>query len=184
VTFGKLCAILKDKKGTAFPLVIAVTLALVIIFCGISEYIRLVIIAQGVRDAVQSAVISTVNDSYDNVYHGVREGYAGAYVPSANDFEESLDYGDVYGRLDDLLGLQSSGGYHVKYAAGDAVEFKLSGLSVDLDNMPLAPGSPDNAHGFLADATIRLEVPVRFGGKLLPPMRINLRVQAKYMPLF
>ena len=183
MTSGKLCAILKDNKGTAFPLIIAVTLALVIIFCGISEYIRLAIIAQGVRDAVQSAVISVVNDSYDDVYHGVREGYAGAFVPSANNFQESLDYGDVYGRLDGLLGLQSSGGYHVKYA-GDALEFKLSGLSVDLDNMPLAPGSPDNAHGFLADATIQLEVPVRCGGNMLPPMRINLRVQAKYMPLF
>ena len=184
MTSGKLYAILKDNKGTSFPLIIAVTLALVIIFCGISEYVRLVIIAQGVRDAVQSAVISVVNDSYDDVYHGVREGYAGAYVPSANDFKESLDYGNVYGRLDELLGLKSSGSYHVKYAAGEAVEFKLSGLSVNLDNMPLAPGSPDNAHGFLADTTIRLEVPVRFEGKLLPPMRINLRVQAKYMPLF
>lgn len=175
--------IIKNKKGSSFPLIVAVTLALVIIFCGISEYIRLVIIAQGVRDAVQSAVISTANDSYDDVYHGVREGYSGAYQPFAGEFEESLDYGDVYGRLDDLLGLRYESGWHVKYA-GDDVEFRLSGLSVDLENMPLAPGSPDNANGFLADAAILLEVPVSFGGETLPPMRINLRVQAKYMPLF
>ncbi|BAE86346.1 hypothetical protein [Desulfitobacterium hafniense] len=183
MTNGKLCAILKDKKGTSFPLIIAVALVLVLIFCGISEYIRLVIIAQGVRDVVQSAVISTVNDSYDDVYHGVREGYAGAYRPSAADFEESLDYGDIYGRMDELLGLQASGGYHVKYA-GDAMEFRVSELTVDLNNMPLAPGSPDNSNGFLADAMIRLEVPVRFGGRILPAMDIRLKVQAKYMPLF
>jgi hypothetical protein len=174
---------MKDKRGTSFPLIIAVALALVIIFCGISEYIRLMIIAQGVRDAVQSAVISTVNDSYNDVYHGVREGYSGAYQPSADDFEESLDYGDIYGRLDELLGLRYASGYHVKYT-GDAIEFKLSRLLVDLQNMALAPGSPDNNNGFLADAVIRLEVPVRFGGELLPPMQINLKVQAKYMPLF
>jgi hypothetical protein len=114
--FGRICDILRNKKGTSFPLVVAVTLALVIIFCGISEYIRLMIIAQGVRDAVQSAVISTVNDSYDNVYHGVREGYSGAYQPGTSDFEESLDYGDIYGRLDQLLGLRKENGYHVKYA--------------------------------------------------------------------
>lgn len=183
MTNGKLCVIMKDKRGTSFPLIIAVALALVIIFCGISEYIRLMIIAQGVRDAVQSAVISTVNDSYNDVYHGVREGYSGAYQPSADDFEESLDYGDIYGRLDELLGLRYASGYHVKYT-GDAIEFKLSRLLVDLQNMALAPGSPDNNNGFLADAVIRLEVPVRFGGKLLPPMQINLKVQAKYMPLF
>lgn len=181
--FGRICAILRSKKGTSFPLVVAVTLALVLVFCGVSESIRLMIVAQGVRDAVQSAVVSTINDNYDNVYHGVREGYSGAYQPSASDFQESLDYGDIYGRLDQLLGLRQENGYHVKYA-GDDMEFRLSGLSVDLDNMPLAPASPDNFNGLLADAAIKLEVPVSFGGKSLPPMTINLRVRAKYMPLF
>lgn len=183
MTAGKTYDIIRNKKGTSFPLIVAVTLALVIIFCGISEYIRLMIIAQGVRDAVQSAVISTVNDSYDNVYHGVREGYSGAYQPSADDFEESLDYSDMYGRLDHLLGLRQENVYHVKYA-GNAVEFRLSDLSVDLENMPFAPVNPDNSKGFLADATIRLEAPMSFGGKSLSQMQINLKVQAKYMPLF
>ncbi|WP_097015335.1 hypothetical protein [Anaerocolumna aminovalerica] len=183
MTFGKFYDILKDNKGTSFPLIIALALTLVMLLCGVSEHIRLVIIAQGVRDAVQSAVISTVNDNYDDVYHGVREGYSGAYQPSADDFEESFDYGDIYGRLDEVLGLRYKNGYHVKYA-GDLVEFRLSGLSVNLINMPLASGSPDNKDGFLADAMIRLEVPVKFGGKLISPMVINLKVQAKYMPLF
>lgn len=58
------------------------------------------IVAQGVRDALQSAVISTVSDNYDDVYHGVREGYSGGYQPIDSDFEESFDYGDVYDRLD------------------------------------------------------------------------------------
>lgn len=183
MTAGKICDILKSNRGTSFPLVVAVTLVLVIVFCGISEYIRLMIVAQGVRDAVQSAVISTINDNYDDVYHGVREGYSGAYQPSASDFEESLDYGDMYSRLDQLLGLRKENGYHVKYA-GDDVEFQLSNLSVDLDNMPMAPSNPDNSRGLLADAVIRLEVPVSFGGESLPPMVINLRVKAKYMPIF
>ncbi|EQB21828.1 hypothetical protein UNSWDHB_831 [Dehalobacter sp. UNSWDHB] len=183
MSFGRICDILRSKKGTSFPLVVAVTLALVLVFCGVSESIRLMIVAQGVRDAVQSAVISTINDNYDNVYHGVREGYSGAYQPNASDFEESLDYGDMYGRLDQLLGLRKENGYHVKYA-GDDIEFRLSGLSVNLDNMPLAPASPDNSKGLLADAAIKLEVPVSFGGKTLPPMVINLRVKAKYMPIF
>lgn len=183
MTPKKFCAILKSNKGSAFPLTIAVTLALLLLLCVASEVIRLMIIAQGVRDAVQSAVISTVNDSYDNVYHGVREGYSGAYQLSADDFEESLDYGDIYGRLDNLLELRQESGYHVKYS-GDETEFRLSNLSVHLRNMPLAPSDPDNANGYLADAMIRLEVPVRFGGNILPPMTISLKVQAKYMPLF
>ncbi len=183
MTDGKVCAILKDKKGNSFPLIIAVTIAALLIFCGASEAIRLMIIVQGVRDALQSAVVSTVNDSYDDVYHGVREGYSGAYQPSAEEFEASLDYGDIYGQLDQLLGLMQKDGAHVKYA-GSREEFRLYGLAVSLRNMPLAPSNPDNANGFLADAVIRLEVPVSFAGKSLPPLLMTLRVQAKYMPLF
>lgn len=183
MTTGKICDILKSKRGTAFPLTVAVTLALLLFFCAASEGIRLMIIAQGVRDAVQSAVVSAVNNSYDNVYHGVREGYSGAYQPSAHEFEESLDYGDITSRLDKVLGLTQENGYHVKYT-GSNVEFRLSGLSVSLRNMPLAPSNPDNTNGFLADTVVRLEVPISFAGNLLQPMNINLRVQAKYMPLF
>lgn len=179
----KIYGIIRNKGGTSFPLIVAVTLALLIIFCGISEYIRLMIIAQGVRDAVQSSVISTVNDNYSEVYHGVREGYSGAYQPSADDFKESLDYGDIYKRLDKVLGLRPENGSHVKYTE-NAVEFRLSDLSVNFENMPLAPSDPDNSKGFLADATVKLEVPVSFCGQSLPPMRINLKAQAKYMPLF
>ena len=85
---NRLRQILKDRRGVAFPLIIAIVLVLVMLMCCISEYFRLLIVAQGVRDAVQEAVISTVNDNYDDVYHGVREGYSGAYQPLAGDFEE------------------------------------------------------------------------------------------------
>nr|WP_314465120.1 hypothetical protein [uncultured Clostridium sp.] len=183
MTTVKVGDILKSKKGSSFPLTVATALALLLLLCVISEGLRLMIVAQGVRDAVQSAVISTVNDSYDDVYHGIREGYSGAYQPFADDFEESLDYGDIYSRLDQVLGLRQEKGYHVKYA-GSTAEFRLSALSVSLDNMPFAPAIPDNSNGLLVDTTIRLEVPVSFGGNFLPPMTINLKVMAKYTPLF
>lgn len=57
-----------QQQRDGFPLAVAVTLCLVMVFSGISEYFRLMIIAQGVRDALQDAVISTVSDNYDDVY--------------------------------------------------------------------------------------------------------------------
>ena len=158
---NRLRQILKDRRGVAFPLIIAIVLVLVMLMCCISEYFRLLIVAQGVRDAVQEAVISTVNDNYDDVYHGVREGYSGAYQPLAGDFEESLDYGDIYGRLDDILGLTYRGGYHTQFASGDSAGDR-----------------------FVADCEIELEVPVSFGGELLPPMRMTVKVSAGYAPRF
>lgn len=175
--------ILKDKGGAAFPLIIAIALVLVILFTGISEYLRLLIVAQGVRDAVQAAVISTVVENYDDVYHGVREGYSGGYQPMAEDFEESLDYGDIYGRLDSIMGLESSGGYHEQRTSDGELEFKVWNLSVDIQNAPIAGGDNPSAR-FEADCTIMLEVPVSFGGKLLPPMRMKVNTSAGYTPRF
>ena len=180
----KIRALLKDHSGaTSSPMIVAITLALVMIFAGISEYLRLLIIAQGVRDAVQSAVIATVTEKYDDVYHGVREGYSGAYQPMASDFEESLDYGDIYRRMDSVLGLARSGGYHVKQTASGEMEYRVWGLSVDIKNAPFAQGD-SASHRFIADCTIELEVPVSFGGKLLPPMRITVKTSAGYTPQF
>ena len=87
---------------------------------------------------MQEAVISTVNDNYDDVYHSVREGYSGAYQPLAGDFEESLDSGDIYGRLDDILGLTYHGGYHTQYTEDGITEFRVWGLDVEIRNAPFA----------------------------------------------
>lgn len=179
----KLINCFRDKKGSSFPLIIAITLALVIIMCGILEFFRLNIIASGVKEAVQDAIIITVNDNYANVYHGVREEYSGGYLPDGSSFSYSVDTGDVYDHMDTTLGTTVESGKHIKYS-GDVVEYKLSGLEVTVRNAPLAPSSPRNAQHFEADAVILLEVPVQFGGKQLPPMKIKLKVQAGYTEVF
>lgn len=179
----KIKKVLSDKCGASFPLIVGVTLALLLIFCGVSEYFRLMIIAQGVRDAMQSAVISTVNDNYDDVYHGIREGYSGAYQPIADDFEESLDYGDIYDRIDRVLGLTESRRYHKKSTAVGKLEFQIWDLSVEIRNAPFASGDQKSSR-FEADSTIMLEVPVSFAGKILPPMQIKVKNSAGYIPKF
>ena len=75
----KTAALLKDRKGNMMPLVVAVTICMLIIILGVAEYMRLVITAAGIKDVMESAVISTVNDNYNEVYHSVREGYAAGY---------------------------------------------------------------------------------------------------------
>ena len=50
-------------------------------------------------------------------------------------------------------------------------------------NAPFASSDQVSAR-FKADSTIMLEVPVSFGGKLLPPMRIKVKTSAGYTPRF
>lgn len=183
----KIKQILGDRRGASFPLVICVTLALFIVLCGVSEYFRLQIIAAGVKEAVEDAIISTVNDNYAGVYHGVREGYSGGYLPEGeNGWETAVSESDIYTYLDSTIGTEPSSGRHIKYAgdSGRAVEFAIDSLSVTIRNAPLAPSDPQNAQRFEADAIVRLEAPVRFGGRLLPSMHITLKVQAGYIEVF
>ena len=81
-------------------MILAIVLVLLMLFCAIAEFSRLWIIAQGVKEAAQQAVISTINDNYDDVYHAVREGYAAGWYPDGTGrWDESVDTGDVYGQL-------------------------------------------------------------------------------------
>jgi hypothetical protein len=175
---------LKSNRGNGCPLAVAITLVLVMIFTGISEYFRLMIVAEGVRDALQDAVIATVTENYDDVYHGVREGYSGGYQPIVDDFEESLDYGDIYDKMDTILGLYIENDYHVKSASDTTeMQFRIWNLQVDIENAPLATADRED-NRFKIDSSIMVEVPVSFGGKLLPPMRIKVKNSAGYTPIF
>jgi len=176
--------ILKDKKGLSIPLAVAIVIVLIMIMAVISQYIRLNIITKGVRDSLQSAIIATVNDNYRDVYHGVREGYAGGYQPDGSGFSPSVNHGEVWTRLDALLGLRQSGGWHVKTDSAGQVEYRLSNLNVVVHNTPLAPSDPANAQRFMADATIVLEVPLGFAGNTLPPLRVTLKVRAGWVNKF
>ena len=173
--------LLRSRSGEGYPMVIAVTLCLLMLFLVIAEYFRVNIIVQGVRDAVQQAVLATVNENYDDVYHSVREGYAAGWFPEEDgEWSESIDTGDVYGSLSAVLGLTTDGESYMKYT-GDTLEYALSDLSVRISNNCLASGQSE---GYLATATLHLEVPMIFAGKLLPPAQLDLRVEAKYVPKF
>ncbi|MCL2253580.1 MAG: hypothetical protein FWC09_03975 [Lachnospiraceae bacterium] len=176
--------ILKSKKAMSYPLGIAIALSIVIISCGAFEYLRLMIIVQGVRDSVQSAIISVSTGNYSEVYQSLREGYSGGYVNEGSGFGEQLNTGNVYSRLSTLLGLKRDGAYYIKYANDDVMEYRISQLKIDIKNAPFTPSDPSSSQKFSAEATIFLEVPLSFGWSNLPPMQIKLNCKAGWIPKF
>jgi hypothetical protein len=172
-----------SKRGDGSLIAVVIVISILLISCSIYEYIRLTIIARGVRDAVQSSIISVATTNYDEVFNGLREGYSGGYTLQGSHWDESMDIGDIYGQLDNTLGLKRQSGKHVKYA-GEALEYSIWGLDVDIKNAPFAPSNADSTDKFLAEATIELEVPLSFGWESLPPLRITLNVKAGYTPKF
>lgn len=174
----KIIRILKSKRGDGAVWSVTILLVSMLILYGITEYARLRIISLGVRDAVESAVVSVANDNWDDAYAGLREGYSGAYATDGSSWQGMVDEGDVYERLDTLLGLTAA---HEKRNSG-SVEFRLSDLDITVVNTPFAPSGSHNA--LQADVEISLEVPMSFMGDSLPPMRIRMKLRAGYMQKF
>lgn len=169
---------LKNQEGNAALFAVVMVLALALLFSVVSEYLRLQIIASGVRDALESTVISVATENYADVYNGLREGYSGGYALNQSDrWEEQFTTGDVMANLSQTLGLESG----VKYT-GDVLEYRLSDLDIQILNTPFAPGG--NAVKFESEAKITLEVPLSYGWEHLPPLRIGLKVRAGYTPKF
>ena len=174
---------LSDKTGSSTPLIVAVVLAIIILSSAAFEYMRLMIVAVGVRDAVQSAVIDVATENWDEAYNGLREGYSGGYVLSGTSWNQNITTGDIYGRLKDNLGLKQENGKYVKYA-GSTLEYAVSGLSVSVTNAPLAPSNINGISQLTVEGTVDIAVPLSFGWEHLPPMQIKMKLKAGYTPKF
>ena len=170
----------KESPAEGTPMIIAIILVLLLLFSAVSEYSRLWLLVQGVHESMEDAVLTAVNDNYDDVYHAVREGYAAGWFPIANGWAESRDKGDIYGHLAKTLGLVHNGSRYVKYS-GENAEFYLSDLDLQVRNNGLGSGSTT---GYTIEASLALEIPIRFLTSAFPPLIIPIHAQASYIPIF
>lgn len=179
----KIVKILLNKSGSSAPLALAVVIAVILLSCAVFEYMRLMVISKGIRDTVQAAVIDVATENWDDAYNGLREGYSGGYVLNGTDWAVKLDMGDIYSRLESILGVRWQNGKLVKYSGPD-VEYSLSGLSVTIQNAPLAPVSNGGIPQLSATGTVDVEVPLSFGWGHLPPLKFTLKLKGEFTPKF
>lgn len=175
----KIKLILKNKKGNGAVFACFIVLSLMLVTTVVCEYLRQKTIVEDVRDGLQAAVTATVTDNYDDVYNGVRQGYTGGYeLSSSNNWRSKIDTGNIYIELDNRLGLEEKGVYHVKRAGYD-IEYKISNLNVQIQNNPLAPEDTE-VNKFLITGNVRLEIPIGFGWDMIEPLKINLEFKSGY----
>ena len=139
---SRLKTVLKDRSGQGTPMILAVVVCCLILACVVFEYMRLVIVAQGVRDSVQSAIVAVATENWDEAYPGLREGYSGGYQLSGSSWMQNVTTGNVYDRLQQVLGLVYEDGRYLKYAGPD-LEYRFYDLHMELENAPLAPSAPE-----------------------------------------
>ena len=175
--------LLRNNSGNSAPLTLAIILTVILLSCTTFEYMRLTVIATGIRDAVQSAMIDAATENWDDAYNGLREGYSGGYALSGSDWVVRLDTGDVYFRLERTLGIYMESGKHVKYTGPD-LEYALSGLSVSMQNAPFAPSDVGSGPQLSVTGTMDVEVPLSFGWSHLPSLKITMKLKGGFTPKF
>lgn len=173
---------LKDNTGSTAVFSAVICLAIVFVASAVFEFMQLMIITSGIRNAVESACISVITANYDETYSQLREGYSGAYMYKDSGFEETIDTGNVCAELDGLLGLSVEGNKHIKYKSDHIKEFAVSDMQIVMENTELAQSDADK--NLNAIITLKVEVPVRYGGRELLPLEINMKVKAAYTPKF
>ena len=176
----KISFVCRDDKGNFTPLAVAFVIIMLLVTVSVTKFMELWITASGVRDAFEEAMISVVTENYNETYHCVREGYAGGYEPTGYGFYESVDLGNVSGRLGNLLGLTTSGGKLVKVNDHGESDFEISEINVSVSNTHLRTGG----EVFAAEGTLLLEIPLRFEGRVVFRIPIRLKVKARMREKF
>lgn len=153
-----------------------------VIICSIAEVVRIGIIVQGVRDGLQQATIAVATANWDEVYNGLREGYAGGYTFVEEEWEENLEEEDMYVELDQILGTREEEEGHKKVVSENQYEYILSDLETEILNVSF--GSNKAKEEFIVKASIKIKIPFSFGFYRLPPFEMTIKTNAIYMPKF
>ncbi|UYO64419.1 hypothetical protein LNN31_08350 [Acetobacterium wieringae] len=70
----------KTDPGSMTPYVIVFVLVFMMVMAAVWEYQRIYSVLAQVDQSVISAVEGVAQENWDEIYQGVREGYAGAYT--------------------------------------------------------------------------------------------------------
>ncbi|MBR3510349.1 MAG: hypothetical protein IKO03_16445 [Lachnospiraceae bacterium] len=170
----------RDVKGNFTSLAVALVIIILLVTVSVTKFMELWITASGVRDAFEETLISVVTENYNETYHCVREGYAGGYEPTGYGFYESVDLGNVSGRLGNLLGLTARGDKLLKVNDHGDLDFEISEINVSVSNTHLRTGG----EVFSAEGTLLMEIPLRFEGRVMFQIPIRLKVKARMREKF
>lgn len=166
--------LLKSKSGNVVIVAPVILLVLITIIAFSCEYARVQSTAQSTRNAVQAALTQVCTDNSKNVYPGTREGYSGGYKLTDTSWTENVTASDILTKVDAKLGTSNG----VKTADGKTY-FKISDISVDIQNAPIAP-TGDSVQQFTGTAHYTVTIPLQSAWSALPPIVIPETVQSGY----
>lgn len=154
----KLLKVLSDDKGEALSQTCLILILLLIIAIPVYNYSKCILIANGVKKAFRSEMISAVTQNYYPAFDGMREGNSGAYKQNNSTCQSDLVNDDAAQNISAKLSLQQSGSELVKNDSNGVKQFGISDINVTVNNADFAAnGKKLSVHG-----TLTLKIPVSF----------------------
>lgn len=172
---------LKEKEGgTVFPIVMLFLMGM-LLFSIIFEFVRIKIVASGIKDAYENAVRTVAVENYNETYAGFREevSVGGQYIGGPEgggeeeipEWESLHDLGDVEDELSTLLGLREENGILISEESG----YELSEFEVQVKD-----AQDSVLRKYEIKGNLKLKIPFAIGGIAASQVTIPVTIQTEY----
>jgi|LGVE01.1.fsa_nt_gb hypothetical protein len=177
----------KKDKGMTIPEIAFWLLFLLTIFCGIYEYLRIVTIVMQLDQVVEISVQGVATENWDEVYQGIREGYAGTYTKDelTDDWEEVMNKEQILAQMKKMIEFKVDGNTWVKEDnAGETLfSLKPKDTTVTIINTELGAAEGE---ALTVETINTITVPWAFLGTMFhaPPIVVERKTISGYTPKF
>lgn len=150
----------------------------------VTEYFRIKITADGIKNAYEKAIRTVAIENYNEVYAGIREhkpiggmkegGPEDKWLPAKDDkpeWVELKDYGETEQELMDLLGLVEENGKLVSLSSDGGIQYELYDFHKEIKNY-----DESNINKYEVRGETILNIPFYFCG--LKVINIDLHMKA------
>lgn len=177
---------LKEQEGSGVIEAVVLFLFAMILLSVLFEYIRIQILANGVRDSFERAVLTVASENYNEVYAGFREveymggiyeggPEGGGYAGEIPEWLPLNDYGNVAEELQELLNLEIEESLYINVKDN----YTLDNIQVEIRN-----NSFESAGRYEIKGMIKMHIPIYFSGIKVMDTTIPVGIKTAYTPKY
>lgn len=177
---------IKRDKGSMAPLACAAIIVILILGVAFFELFKMYAVAAQIDHAVELSVQGVAKENWENIYQGIREGYAGAYTKDklSDDWKEVINREQILLQMKKMIDFDEEGSEWVKKDDQGRIVFSLKPeeTTVKIINTNLAAKEGD---ALLVETTNRITIPWFFLSSFnMPPIQYERKTVCGYTPKF
>lgn len=177
----------KTDKGSMTPYVIVFVLVFMMLMAAVWEYQRIYSVLAQVDQSVISAVEGVAQENWDEIYQGVREGYAGAYTKDKliDNWKEIINRKRITEQMKEMIDLKEDVLLLSKVDDQGKLIFSIKPDAMQI-NIINAEFDDKEGKSLVVEAVNQVEVPFMFLGEMfnIPSITFTRTTRVHYVPKF